>query len=432
MKGSLKSRIGVAADDITGSNDVGVMFAKNGYRVKVISLVDKPCDRDFEDCDVLVINTSSRLDSAREAYRKTAEAVGLLKKADPRLLYIKTCSVFRGNIGASFDAAQDVLGAKTSMVVAAFPANGRTTEMGVHLLNGIPVAQTQFARDPVTPLRFSRLDELIGEQSLRSCTCFTYDLYAENDKQTLSDLRQGTAYVIFDARTQKELRHVAELIADEPLICGSSAICEELPKVWGEASEPLKYCPPSGLAAGAVVFAGSLTRETAGQVRYLIDRGICGERLRSCRLFTEEGRAEETQRVFEACASRLARGEDVLIHTVRDFENKSAARCECGIDDIEAGRRISLAFQMLARRFSTQAGISRFVVAGGETSDAVGRGLGLREMRIWQEIESGVPLMSATRPGGGEYALVFKSGSFGSEDFLSRALAYTTFCDENT
>ncbi len=422
MNVPFKRRIGVAADDITGANDVGVMFSKNGYRVKVISSAMKPEESDFDDTDVLVINTACRLLSAGDARRLTAEAVLFLRRMDCRLIYIKTCSVFRGNIGAMFDAARDALGAGAVPVVAAYPANGRTTEMGVHLLNGTSVAETHFAHDPVTPLRFSRLDELIGIQSDRPCACFTFDMYGKGERQRLEALKRGAAYVIFDARDQAELRQAAKLIADEPLICGSSAVCEELPGVWGEAGKPLVFAPERAQGAGAVVFSGSLTPQTASQIDHLIRGGIWAERLFSNRLFTQTEREKETQRVLRACMDIVKSGKDVLIYTARDGVSEDEAKRELGLSDIEAGRMVSLAFRSLAVQFGSEAGISRFAVAGGETSDAVASGLGIREMRIWQEIEPGVPLMTSPRPQGGSYALVFKSGSFGSPSFLEKAL----------
>ena len=33
-------RMGVVADDITGSNDIGIMFAKAGYRTRVYNFED--------------------------------------------------------------------------------------------------------------------------------------------------------------------------------------------------------------------------------------------------------------------------------------------------------------------------------------------------------------------------------------------------------
>ena len=66
--------------------------------------------------------------------------------------------------------------------------------------------------------------------------------------------------------------------------------------------------------------------------------------------------------------------------------------------------------------------LGTYSVAGGETSSAVSAGLGVRSMRIWQEIEPGVPLMTARCEDSSELMLVLKSGSFGSDGFLSNAV----------
>lgn len=420
-----KKRIGVVADDITGSNDIGVMLAKNGFSVTVISLKDDPVPADFSGADALVINTGSRLDAAAVAADKSARAAAFLRENGCELVYSKTCSVFRGNIGASFDAIQDTLGVSTSMVVAGFPRNGRTTVDGVHYLNGVPVNQTSFAHDPVTPIAFARLDELIGRQSTRPCAGFTaawLDKPLDVQRAHLAELSRDAAYVIFDVRDQEDLKRIATLVADAPNICGSSAICEELPGAWGMQS-PVQRCPVAVEdGSGVMILAGSLTPQTAAQVALLEAEGVARLVLNPALLLTEEERAEEVRHAVAFASERLPKGEDVLVYASRDTEGVHARSAALGLNDIGAGRRISLAFEDVARAVYAQTGIPRYVVAGGETSDAVSRGLGVRTMRIWQEIEAGVPVMTAKTHHGSELLLVLKSGSFGSPAFLRKAV----------
>jgi uncharacterized protein YgbK (DUF1537 family) len=85
----------------------------------------------------------------------------------------------------------------------------------------------------------------------------------------------------------------------------------------------------------------------------------------------------------------------------------------------EAGELIerflaSVARQLLAR------GITRFVIAGGETSGAVVQALGARSLAIGPEIDPGVPWTSFTHEKQ-VIALALKSGNFGGDDFLVRA-----------
>jgi uncharacterized protein YgbK (DUF1537 family) len=65
-------------------------------------------------------------------------------------------------------------------------------------------------------------------------------------------------------------------------------------------------------------------------------------------------------------------------------------------------------------------GVSRLVVAGGETSGAVVSALGLKALSIGPEIDPGVPALGATE--GAPLALALKSGNFGAKDFFDKAL----------
>ena len=68
------------------------------------------------------------------------------------------------------------------------------------------------------------------------------------------------------------------------------------------------------------------------------------------------------------------------------------------------------------------AGVSRLVIAGGETSGAVVDRLGLEAFLIGEAIAPGVPVLHTL---GGHHpgvTLALKSGNFGGEDFFSLAL----------
>ena len=83
---------------------------------------------------------------------------------------------------------------------------------------------------------------------------------------------------------------------------------------------------------------------------------------------------------------------------------------------------ISKALADVTAAVLTQTGQNRLVVAGGETSAAVCERLGVTGMRLWQEIQPGLPsCVSLNEP---RRLLVLKSGSFGKPDFFQRALEH--------
>jgi len=75
---------------------------------------------------------------------------------------------------------------------------------------------------------------------------------------------------------------------------------------------------------------------------------------------------------------------------------------------------------LVARELITL-GVDRLVVAGGETSGAVVKELGITALEIGDEIDPGVPwTFSINQP---KIALALKSGNFGGVDFFSRAFS---------
>ena len=89
---------------------------------------------------------------------------------------------------------------------------------------------------------------------------------------------------------------------------------------------------------------------------------------------------------------------------------------------LEISRLVSETLAEVTARALADTGQNRLVVAGGETSAAVCAQLGINGMRVWKEIQPGLPsCVSLNDPA---RMLVLKSGSFGKPDFFERALEH--------
>ena len=133
-------------------------FASMGFSTTVI------LDPSFSsDSDVTVITTNSRAEAPNIAGERAKQAVRSLAG---RAVYKKIDSTLRGNIGVELEAAIAEITCEKAVVAPAFPAVGRTTMAGVLLVNGVPVAETQFANDPILPVKESHIPSLL-EQSTR-------------------------------------------------------------------------------------------------------------------------------------------------------------------------------------------------------------------------------------------------------------------------
>src|SRR5687768_4213761 len=140
----------IIADDLTGSNDAGAQFAKRG--IPAIVVVRPEFDGGDElpaGYPVVVVNTESRHVAAEEAARRVRHVAELGLRAGAKYFFKKTDSTLRGDIGAELKALLEVTGEKQIPFVPAFPETGRTTREGIHYVHGVPIAETEFANDPL-------------------------------------------------------------------------------------------------------------------------------------------------------------------------------------------------------------------------------------------------------------------------------------------
>jgi uncharacterized protein YgbK (DUF1537 family) len=232
------AKIGVIADDLTGANDTGVQFSKQGLRTVVLIQGHGPKDVS-DQVDVLVIDTESRSLPPAAAYEKAWEAASRLAEAKIPIVYKKIDSTLKGNIGAELDAVMDAAGYETAIVAPAFPANKRVTVGGYQLVNMIPLGRTEAARDPVTPVKESHVPTLITSQSKRRIEHI--GLAAVMDLSTLKNemrecVRKGGGIIVVDSVTQADLRrvaHAASSLGIQVLTCGPAGLAEELPEAFG-------------------------------------------------------------------------------------------------------------------------------------------------------------------------------------------------------
>lgn len=421
--------MGVVADDITGSNDIGIMFAKSGLLAHVYAFpgAESLAAPGVEAPDITILDTNSRLDPPDVAYDKVFAATRALMAAGCTRFHNKTCSVFRGNIGVEFDAMLDALGQEFAVVVLGFPKNGRQTIDGIHYVRGVKLEESEFRNDPAHPMRRSNLVEILQSQTRRTVGLIDHQVVAQGEdalREAIEAARERWNYVIVDVVDQDALKTIACAVRDCPVLCGSSAIAEELPAAWGvQPSERAETLPPPVEGLGVLCAAGSLMPQTAAQIEHLRARGVPAFELDPRGLFEPDTREQTVRELTERLTHALRSGQDALLHTARAPETVAAVRAEGarrGLSEMGSARQVSEALAEIVARVIEQTSLNRLLVAGGETSNAVARRLGIRGLRIWQEIQPGLP--SCLTLGEQPLLLVLKSGSFGSPEFFGQAL----------
>ncbi|MFD1733171.1 four-carbon acid sugar kinase family protein [Deinococcus malanensis] len=389
----MSPRLGIVADDITGAGDIGGLLAKHGYAVRILS---EGADWEAlsvrftqERTDALIIDTDSRFLPPEEARARVVRATRALQAAGCGAYWKKTCSVFRGNVGAEFDAMLQTLGLETGVAVAAFPKNGRATLHGEHFVRGVPLPDTEFGQDPVHPRRDANLVRDLGRQTPRPVS----SLPIETVRAGVAALRTAVdgvsaGYLLADAETQEDLRVLAQALANERVFLGSSGLAEELPAVWPavEAFVPLQgahWTHPQRV----ILIAGSVMPQTRVQVEHYVATGGTVYELDIPLALSDPERAAEL--LARLAGGALDAHSTVLLRSPNTPEQVAQARAlgaVSGLTDLQVSQRISGTLASAAQLTAGRTGTQKLVALGGDTSAALTRALGITHTVVVEEL----------------------------------------------
>lgn len=414
--------LGVIADDMTGATDVALMLNRAGMRT--VQVIGAPvANAALPEADAVVVALKSRTNPVSEAVAQSLAACEALLAAGARQILFKYCSTFdstpHGNIGPVADALMRRLGAESAIICPAFPANGRSIYQGYLFVGSVPLHESSMRDHPLTPMRDSNLMRLMAAQTEAKVGHVAYTTVlegAEAVKARIAELvAQGMPYAVTDALTNHDLMVLGEAVAGQVLLTGGSGIAMGLPQNFRKAGLlpereiAAKLDAPRGRAG---IISGSCSTATRGQIKAALEAGCPALKVDPMAL------AAGSQNAADLAAWALAQSTEqpFLLYSSDDPAEVAAVQGKLGRD--RAGEIVEQAFAQVARALS-QGGVTRLLVAGGETSGAVVQGLGIRTLEIGPEIDPGVPWTRVVD--GPDMAIALKSGNFGAPDFFLKA-----------
>lgn len=147
----------VIADDLSGAAELASAAATLGHSAEVRTAADASPGP-----DVIAIDTDTRCLPPAAAAPVVARVAEQARAAGARWIYKKTDSVLRGNVRAEIEEILKTTGLGRSLFVPANPSKKRLIREGLYYVNGVPLAQTSFANDPLHPRRSSSVTELLS------------------------------------------------------------------------------------------------------------------------------------------------------------------------------------------------------------------------------------------------------------------------------
>ncbi|MBU3863704.1 four-carbon acid sugar kinase family protein [Streptomyces sp. 4503] len=416
-------RLGCIADDFTGATDLANNLVRAGMRV--VQLIDVPPDGAQRpvDADAVVIALKSRTAPAAEAVEASLRALAWLRSAGAEQIYFKYCSTFdstpAGNIGPVTEALMDALGTDFTIATPAFPDNGRTVFKGHLFVGDVLLSASGMRHHPLTPMTDPNLVSVLGAQTTRAVGLIDHTVVgrgADAVRARIDDLRgQGAGIAIADAVSNEDLVRLGAAVQGLPLVTAGSGLAIGLPANWGfTPSDAAARLPPPG--GHRAVISGSVSTATNRQVLEFLRAGRPAFSVDPLRIAAGE---DVSGQALAFAESHLADG-PVLFYSTEAPEAVRTVQSKLGA--VEAGELVERTLARVARGL-VERGVRQLVVAGGETSGAVVRALGVTGLRIGPQIDPGVPWCAAPLPGGDTLHITLKSGNFGGPAFFTDSFA---------
>ena len=426
MAKGTKNRIllGAVADDMTGATDLCNTLVASGMRT--VQMIGVPERGDaiaaIADADAVVVALKFRNLQAIRAVRQALNALDWLKSAGAKQFFFKYCSTFdstaRGNIGPVADAMRERLKGGITIACPAFPANGRTIFRGHLFVGDVLLSASGMRNHPITPMTNANLVEVLSEQTPYAVGLVPWETVAEGPQAIAEALarlrRQGKRHAIVDALSDGNLMAIGRAAAKLKLITGGSGVAMGLAANFRAAGTLGRKAGAARLprAAGhAAVLAGSCSETTLEQIARM--KATCPAfRVDAVKL---GGKQDIVAEALAWAAPKLGR-RPILIHAGAGPAEIAKAQAKHGRD--KAGALVERALAKIAKGL-VKAGVGRLVLAGGETSGAAVKALGVRGLAIGKQIDPGVPWTMSL--GDTPLHLALKSGNFGAADFFTKA-----------
>ena len=404
--------LGCIGDDFTGSSDLANTLAKAGMRT--VQYTGVPSEPVNDSVEAGVVALKSRSIDPDEAVRLSLEALDWLKAQGCQQFFFKYCSTFdsteKGNIGPVADALADALDAHKVIVCPAFPGTGRSIYQGYLFVNDMLLNESGMENHPLTPMKDANLRRLMAAQSRNEVGFVPANIVFQGasaiEKQMEAEHEAGRRMLIVDAMQDSDLMEIGAAAKGLPLITGGSGIALGLPANFGCKASEVPWQTQHGKAA---VLSGSCSSATRGQIEN--------------HLKTQPGIKIDVAKVIEGQQTpgdiaQLLSETDGLPMAYSSADPEEVQRIQASLGREASAHALESFFGKTAEHL-VQSGVTRLLIAGGETSGAVVESLKLDTLEIGPEIDPGVPALRANE----NLVIALKSGNFGSVDYFEKAAA---------
>jgi uncharacterized protein YgbK (DUF1537 family) len=425
-------------DDFTGSTDALEQLTLAGIRTALFIEPPTPAQlKKFPGLQAVGVAGNTRSLAPKALERELKPALLALKKLKPRHVHYKVCSTFDsspkiGSIGRAMDVAAKIFPAPFIPLLVAAPSLGRYTIFGQHFASRFAGAignsgvihrldrHPSISKHPVTPMTEADLRVHLAKQTRKRIALFDILKVGLSVKEAQAAFKLLLAdkpeVVLLDALTTEHLANIGALLEqvagqNQPLFSvGSSGVDAALAAAWNMKRRALK---PAAAKNQILIGSGSCSPVTSGQIAWALKHGFAEVAFDAASAATDV--TKEIRRCVQAATALLKTGKSVIVHTTKSgadqrvtarLRGRTAAYLGCALG--------SILWATLKKQR-----VSRFCIAGGDTSSYAALALGIEALEIIAPLTPGAPLCRvralALSPANG-LEVVFKGGQVGPEN----------------
>lgn len=442
-------------DDFTGSTDALEVLTRAGARCVLFIAPPTPEQlAEYPGLQAMGIAGRARSLAPAEMETELRPAFLALRQSGARHVHYKVCSTFDsspaiGSIGRAIDVGAQIFGSRFVPVVVGAPALGRYTVFGnlfarmgigsngaIYRLDRHP----SMSRHPITPAHESDLRLHLAQQTPKRMGLVDILAVEQGDaaaQTALEGALAGGAEVVFiDLLSAHQLPVVGALLdragprQSAPLFSVGSSGVEMALAAHAAAHGRLTAVtnwPDPGAAEPLLVGSGSCSPVTEAQIAKALDHGFAEVALDTAGLADPSGAAATEQASIAEVLVHLRAKRSVIVHTSRGAADArlaptAAALAKTG-QSAASAEVLGTALGRVLRGALAQSPVRRLIIAGGDTSSYVGRGLGIEAAEMIAPLVPGAPLCQVRAPGSPADGLqvAFKGGQVGSVDFFLTA-----------
>jgi len=417
----------IIADDLTGANDTGVQFSKQGYNTQVVIMSETGESQTLpsKDTDVFVIDTETRETDAATARERIKRILERLSVHAEDIVYKKVDSTLRGNIGAELDECMNALEKDICIFAPSFPSNKRISVEGYLIVQDQLLGLSEYYSGNLGPEEASFIPALLRPHTNFPIARIDLEEVIKGSGAILEKLQKlyqtGQKIIVVDAINGEQLQNILKSsfkFEGSVLYSGSAGLANALSEIYGAKRHSRINADQS--REPVLIVNGSRRTINQRQRDYLKTKIDFVEiSIDVDKIFTEKKKylgqyvTDSILAVQESC--------HIVIYPEPLYLDKQVSenmllKYELDFREMELAIRDFLG--ELVANIMGNTPVANMILTGGDTAIGVCSALQIYSLNIVDELLPGIPLSVGRFKGGIDLNIITKAGGFGEEDTL--------------